>query len=111
MIDISAQDATALEVHLQTQKTLQGEKGKCKTMTNIVYYKWTTADEIKYVKGLGTRKRQEGINSGLTRLEMLLKYRDTLNQRVEWGDIEPVEVSVVVEKMIVAERRRIDHGD
>jgi len=46
----------------------------------------TTSREIEFVDSLGTHHES---SKGLSRREMLHRYKQSMSKRVEWGEIDP----------------------
>jgi hypothetical protein len=60
-------------------------KGKWKDSDHVKQdSSWTTFDEILFLKGLLSRKRGE----------MVRNYRDHMDRRFDWGEINRVEVDL-----------------
>lgn len=59
----------------------------CHKDENAATRKYTTADEIAFLKALGKSR------SGAPRPEILRRYREAMKLRQRWGLIDPVVVS------------------
>ncbi len=76
---------------------------------------WTTTDELAFLKGLGTHRCGRYFGGklrtpDLQRLEMLRGYRAQMGQRENWGEIDPVVVSGVLDCMIQKLSQSVQRG-
>jgi len=65
---------------------------------------WTTANEIEFVRGLGTHLQHapESVEHvpREKRLALLRSYRETMSKRVNWERADPEEVAAEVDRLI-----------
>jgi hypothetical protein len=62
---------------------------------------WTTVDELKFVRDLGTFASTHG----LTRAQLLSRYEAALRLREHWGSIDAIKVRVAVARANKREER------
>ena len=60
---------------------------------------WQTYQELNFLKGLGTGvwKRKDEENR---RKRLLIKYRDSIKSRVNWGEVDPKEISKYLDQAL-----------
>lgn len=63
------------------------------------YYKWSTADEIRFIDGLGTGSWARN-GRMKDRRKLLQNYMATLKDRKQWGDIIAMSVIEHVENAL-----------
>ena len=72
---------------------------------------WGTKDELRYLKNVGHHltkgSGREVDDQELSRFELLQRYRDIMDYRVNWGEIDPVAILLHVTEEI---RKEIHHG-
>lgn len=64
--------------------------------------RWGTSHELRFLKGLGGWRRpgshEKEIPKGERRRILLLKYREAMRTRQNWGDINPKRVMEYVDR-------------
>lgn len=59
--------------------------------------KWTTTDEVNWMKGLGDHRP---VQRGAAHLPLLKRYRKTLDKRERWGEVDSERVKEVCDELI-----------
>jgi len=67
--------------------------------SSIFQSRWRTKSEFEFIDSIKSRGQGEP-----TRLAILLKYRESLKLRVEWGEVDPQKVANYLSAAIQAER-------
>jgi hypothetical protein len=67
-------------------------------MGNRYRESWTTTDEIKYLKDIGTHRMGSSL---MSRQFWLRRYREIMQKRTIWGDICPQEVEQYLNEAII----------
>jgi len=65
--------------------------------------KYTTQDELRFIKGIGSHVRDRSFYLDRSRLEMLKFYRRSLDKREVWGGLEKGIILRFVEEEIKRE--------
>lgn len=74
------------------------------------YYRWTTRDELAFVRGLGFHRlalTRRPAPTAAERIDLMFRYLHALGRRVEWGLIDREDLLNGVAKMI----RQLETGD
>ena len=66
--------------------------------------KYTTQDELQFVKGIGNHIRDRSFYLDRSRLKILKFYRRSLNKRKVWGDLDKFAILQFVEEEIEREK-------
>jgi hypothetical protein len=61
---------------------------------------WSTTDEIRFINGLGQHCNPVAVVPYEEKLEFLKRYREGINLRCRWGNIEPETIFEYVENRI-----------
>ena len=69
------------------------------TATEVLYRKWDTDDEKMFIDTLGEHSPQKELTAG-RRLWLLIKYREALRNREEWGYVDRDKVMKHLERRI-----------
>lgn len=79
------------------------------TVQTVWRDRWTTTDEVQFLRGIGTYRLGEMGSPAppAVRLELLEGYRASLLSRVDWGEMDPVRITEVVEELLHAARLQI----
>ena len=78
-------------------------------MDTIQTGKYTTQNELQFVKGIGSHVRDKSFYLDRSRLEILRSYRRSLDKREVWGDIEKEIILRFVEGEIEKEKLNNDY--
>lgn len=65
-----------------------------------------TQAEVYFLRGIGTFCKPNRVAPPLSRLELLRLYQAALDNRVEWGTVDPLAVRAAVQKMIDKELKK-----
>ena len=74
---------------------------------NLIPY--TTQNELRFIKGIGSHVRDKSFYLDRSRLEILRSYRRSLDKREVWGDIEKEIILRFVEGEIEKEELSNDY--
>ena len=69
---------------------------------------WTTADELRFVRRIGTHTPRENRGKTLPRPVLLQRYLDTMRQRSDWGRVDALAVRREVRQMLVLGKKGKD---
>ena len=65
--------------------------------------KYTTQNELRFIKGIGNHVRDRSFYLDRSRLEILRSYRRSLDKREVWGDLDKENILQFVEGEIEKE--------